>query len=35
MQESEPGQEVTFTVLRAGDEIPVVVTLGERPTSLP
>jgi S1-C subfamily serine protease len=32
---AEPGQEVTFTLLRDGDEITVEVTLGERPASTP
>jgi S1-C subfamily serine protease len=30
-----PGQEVTFSLLREGDEITVEVTLGERPASTP
>jgi S1-C subfamily serine protease len=31
MQESEPGQEISLTVLRDGDEVELQVTLGERP----
>jgi S1-C subfamily serine protease len=33
--QTDPGQEVTLTILRAGDEIEITVTLGERPTSVP
>jgi S1-C subfamily serine protease len=32
---AEPGQEVTFALLRDGDKISVAVTLGERPASTP
>jgi S1-C subfamily serine protease len=32
---TEPGQEVTLEVLRDGEEIEVVVTLGERPAQTP
>jgi serine protease Do len=35
LQQAEPGQEVTLTVIRGGDEITVKVTLGERPASTP
>jgi S1-C subfamily serine protease len=33
--QSEPGQETTITLLRDGEEIPITVTLGERPASMP
>jgi serine protease Do len=33
LQQYEPGQEVTLTILRDGQEIQVDMTLGERPTS--
>jgi S1-C subfamily serine protease len=33
LQQCEPGQEVTLTLLRDGRDIRVDVTLGERPTS--
>jgi S1-C subfamily serine protease len=32
---AEPGSEVTFTLLRDGDEVTVDVTLGEPPDSVP
>jgi S1-C subfamily serine protease len=35
IQQADPGQEVTLTTLRAGDEIEITVTLGERPASAP
>jgi 2-alkenal reductase len=35
MQQSEPGQEVGLTVLRAGQRIELDVVLGERPVSMP
>jgi S1-C subfamily serine protease len=35
LSDSEPGQDVTLTVLRDGQEIMVEVSLGERPASLP
>lgn len=35
LQQAGPGQEVTLTILRAGDEIEITVTLGERPASTP
>jgi S1-C subfamily serine protease len=35
MRQSQPGQEVTLTLLRDGAEIALNVTLGERPVSLP
>ncbi|RLC86493.1 MAG: peptidase S1, partial [Chloroflexi bacterium] len=31
LQETEPGQEITLTLLREGKEHTVPVTLGERP----
>jgi S1-C subfamily serine protease len=33
--QAEPGSEVTFTLLRDGDEVTVDVTLGEPPDSMP
>jgi serine protease Do len=35
LQGAEPGQEVALTLLRGGDEVPLEVTLGERPASVP
>ncbi len=35
LQQAQPGQEVTLTVLRDGQEVAVEVTLGEPPTSTP
>ena len=35
MQQAEPGQEVTLSLIREGDDITVKVTLGERPASTP
>jgi serine protease Do len=35
LAEAEPGQRVTLTVLRNGDEIDLKVTLGERPATNP
>jgi S1-C subfamily serine protease len=35
LQQHEPGQEITLTVLRDGNEIQVDVTLGELPTARP
>jgi serine protease Do len=35
VEQAEPGQEATFTLLRDGQEISVTVTLGERPMSTP
>jgi len=35
LADAEPGQQVTLTVLRGGEEIRVDVTLGERPASNP
>ena len=33
--QSEPGQEVTLTILRGDEELEVEVTLGERPATMP
>ena len=33
--DAKPGQEVTFTLLRDGNEISVDVALGERPATTP
>jgi S1-C subfamily serine protease len=35
MQTTDPGQNVTFTVLRDGAAISVPITLGERPATMP
>jgi serine protease Do len=35
LQQAQPGQEVTLTLLRDGQEVAVEVTLGELPTSIP
>ncbi len=35
IDETEPGQDVTLTLLRDGEEIELVVTLGERPAQAP
>jgi S1-C subfamily serine protease len=35
MEQAEPGQEATFTLLREGEEITIDVTLGQRPESVP
>ena len=35
MEQAEPGQEATLTLLREGKEIVITVTLGERPASTP
>jgi S1-C subfamily serine protease len=35
LQQAEPGQVVTLTLIRGGEEIPVKVTLGERPATTP
>jgi serine protease Do len=35
VQQAQPGQEVTLTLLRDGKQVEVPVTLGERPTPTP
>jgi serine protease Do len=35
LQQAQPGQKVTLTLLRDGEEVKVGVTLGERPTFIP
>jgi len=35
VQESAPGQQVTLTILRDGNERTLEVTLGERPATIP
>jgi len=34
VRETEVGQEVVLTVVRAGEELEIPVTLGERPQSM-